>query len=46
VENLSKFVGEYLAGHLKPHIKSEPVPASNDGPVTVVVGENFNDVVL
>lgn len=36
----------FLAGNLKPHFKSEKVPANNDGPVTVVVGDNFNDVVL
>jgi len=46
VEPLKKFVTDFLAGSLKPYIKSEPIPASNDGPVTVVVGENFNSVVL
>jgi len=45
-DNVKKFVNDYLAGSLKPYIKSEPVPETNDGPVTVVVGETFNDLVL
>jgi len=36
----------FLNGQLKPHFKSEPVPENNDGPVTVVVGKNFEDVVM
>jgi len=44
-ENLKQFVTDFLAGKLKTHIKSEPVP-TQDGPVTVVVGETFKDIVL
>lgn len=33
-------------GTLKPHLKSEPVPEKQEGPVTVVVGKSFEDVVL
>eukprot|EP00043_Microstomoeca_roanoka_P005529 m.56301 g.56301 ORF g.56301 m.56301 type:complete len:468 (+) comp13009_c0_seq1:288-1691(+) len=36
----------FLAGNLKPSFKSEDIPKDNNGPVTVVVGKNFNDVVL
>lgn len=32
-------------GSLEPYVKSEPIPESNDGPVTVAVGKNFEDVV-
>jgi len=46
VENVQKFVADFVSGSLKPYIKSEPVPASNDGPVTVVVGETFKSAVL
>lgn len=45
VDTLEKFVNEYKEGGLKPFIKSEPVPENNDGPVKVVVGENFDDIV-
>merc|ERR1711959_799120 len=30
-------------GSIAPHLKSEPVPESNDGPVTVVVGKNIDE---
>lgn len=46
VENLQAFVNNFLGGSLKSYIKSEPIPAENDGPVTVVVGETFNDIVM
>jgi len=45
VENLEQFVEEFLAGKIKPHIKSEPIP-TQEGPVTVVVGETFKNIVL
>lgn len=45
VENLKQFVTDFLDGKVKPHIKSEPVPTQT-GPVTVVVGETFKDIVL
>merc|ERR1712034_303499 len=45
VENLETFATEFLAGKLKPYVKSEPVPESNDEPVKVVVGETFNEIV-
>ncbi|KAI9351971.1 thioredoxin-like protein [Obelidium mucronatum] len=43
---LSKFVEQYVAGEIEPDLKSEDVPASNDGPVKVVVGKNFAEIVL
>lgn len=46
VESIRQFVVEYLEGKLEPYIKSAPVPEANDTPVKVVVGKNFNDVVL
>lgn len=39
------FVKDYEAGKLRPHFKSEPVPASQSGPVRVLVGSTFESVV-
>jgi len=44
--SLTSFVTQYTSGALKPHLKSEEVPTSNDGPVTVLVGKNFEAVAL
>ncbi|KAI8826628.1 uncharacterized protein EV422DRAFT_510902 [Fimicolochytrium jonesii] len=44
--NVKSFVDEYLAGKLQPSLKSEAVPEKNDGPVKVIVGKNWDDVVL
>lgn len=41
VENLGAFVGEYKAKKLKPDYKSEPIPAENNEPVKVIVGDNY-----
>ncbi|KAF0287538.1 Protein disulfide-isomerase A3 [Amphibalanus amphitrite] len=45
IDALQKFVEDFSAGKLEPYLKSEPVPASNDGPVTVAVSKNFDEVV-
>jgi len=45
MENLEQFVRDLTDGKLKPHLKSEPVPEDNDGPVKVVVAENFDEIV-
>ncbi|CAG01048.1 unnamed protein product, partial [Tetraodon nigroviridis] len=42
---LEGFLHSYFAGTLKPYLKSEPVPEDNDGPVKVVVAENFDSIV-
>ena len=46
MKTFEAFLKSYLAGDIKPKIKSEPVPASQDGPVTAVVGENFDEIVM
>ncbi|XP_075414890.1 protein disulfide-isomerase A4 isoform X2 [Tenrec ecaudatus] len=43
---LREFVMDFKEGKLKPVIKSQPVPRNNKGPVKVVVGRTFEDVVL
>ena len=35
VENLEKFVNDFLDGKIKPYLKSEPIPEDNSGPVKV-----------
>jgi len=39
------FVNDFRSGNLRPHLKSEPVPESNDGDVKVVVGSQFDEIV-
>ena len=45
VEKVTKFVEDVKSGAIKPHLKSEE-PVANDGPLTVVVGKNFEEIVL
>lgn len=45
VENIGGFIDDILSGKIKPHLKSEPVPEKNDGPVTVIVGTEFEKIV-
>ncbi|KAK3703545.1 protein disulfide-isomerase precursor [Vermiconidia calcicola] len=45
-KNIGKFIDEYLAGKVEPSIKSEPIPEKQEGPVTVVVAKNYQDVVM
>lgn len=45
-EAIESFVSQYVDGKLEPTIKSEPIPASQDGPVTVVVAKNFDEIVM
>ncbi|XP_003967256.1 protein disulfide-isomerase A3 [Takifugu rubripes] len=42
---LERFLLSYFDGSLKPYLKSEPIPENNDGPVKVVVAENFDSIV-
>ncbi|KAL7885609.1 hypothetical protein AOLI_G00059040 [Acnodon oligacanthus] len=42
---LERFLQDYFDGKLKRYLKSEPIPESNDGPVKVVVAENFDSIV-
>lgn len=44
-DELESFVTRLLDGQLKPYLKSEPVPTSNDDPVKVVVASTFDEIV-
>lgn len=43
---IAAFVDDFSAGKIEPSIKSEPIPETQEGPVTVVVAKNYNDIVL
>jgi len=45
VANIKQFVADFVNNKLQPYVKTEPVPADNDGPVTVLVGSTFNKIV-
>ena len=45
-EAVSNLVELYFDGKAEPTLKSEPIPESQDEPVYVVVGKNFDEVVL
>uniref|UniRef100_A0A3P9NG78 Protein disulfide-isomerase A3 n=1 Tax=Poecilia reticulata TaxID=8081 RepID=A0A3P9NG78_POERE len=42
---LERFLQDFFDGKLKRYLKSEKVPENNDGPVKVVVAENFDSIV-
>ncbi|CAM8970432.1 unnamed protein product [Rhodiola kirilowii] len=45
-DNLKTFGEEFLEDKLKPFFKSDPIPETNDGDVKIVVGDNFDEIVL
>ncbi|TKX24554.1 protein disulfide-isomerase [Elsinoe australis] len=45
-KNIEKFVSDFVSGKVEPSIKSEPIPESNDGPVTVIVAKNYEKIVM
>eukprot|EP00026_Physarum_polycephalum_P004811 Phypoly_transcript_04835.p1 GENE.Phypoly_transcript_04835~~Phypoly_transcript_04835.p1 ORF type:complete len:515 (+),score=100.79 Phypoly_transcript_04835:55-1545(+) len=45
IESLAEWFAEFKAGNLAPHVKSEPIPESNEGPVKVLVAHTFKDIV-
>uniref|UniRef100_A0A1A7YFP9 Protein disulfide-isomerase n=1 Tax=Iconisemion striatum TaxID=60296 RepID=A0A1A7YFP9_9TELE len=42
---LERFLQDYFDGKVKRYLKSEPIPEDNDGPVKVLVAENFDTIV-
>jgi protein disulfide isomerase len=45
-ETFTAWLADVVAGNAVTWKKSEPIPASNDGPVKVVVQKNFDSIVL
>lgn len=46
VEDLEIFIQDVLHGKIEPSIKSEPIPETQDGPVTVVVAHSYKELVV
>jgi len=44
-QQFKKWVEGILSGDVKPHLKSQPIPEKQDGPVYVLVGKAFESVV-
>ncbi|XP_074624650.1 protein disulfide-isomerase A4-like [Acropora palmata] len=45
-DSLRDFVENFKEGNIKPQVKSQPAPKKNAGPVAVVVGKTFEEIVL
>lgn len=45
METFTQFLDAMEKGKLEPHLKSEPIPESNDGPVKIAVAKNFDEIV-
>lgn len=46
VESIGQFADDVLSGAIKPHLKSAAAPEDNSGPVRVVVGTEFEQIVM
>ncbi|GFP94356.1 protein disulfide isomerase-like 1-3 [Phtheirospermum japonicum] len=46
INNIKSFGEKFLSDNLKPFYKSDPIPDNNDGDVKIVVGNNFDEIVL
>ncbi|XP_041365529.1 protein disulfide-isomerase A4-like [Gigantopelta aegis] len=44
-DEITDFLNAFQKGKIKPQIKSQPVPKKQTGPVTVVVGKTFEEIV-
>ena len=44
-EEAGEWVKQYLEGSLKPQLKSQPIPDTQDESVYTLVGKNFDDIV-
>lgn len=43
---IGQFVDDFVAGKLEPSVKSEPIPETQEGPVTVIVAHSYQDIVM
>lgn len=46
VKDIGQFIQDVLDGKVEPSIKSEPIPETQEGPVTVVVGHSYQELVI
>lgn len=45
-KNIRRFVEGVLDGKIEPNVRSQPIPEKQEGPVTVVVGRTYNELVI
>jgi protein disulfide-isomerase A1 len=45
-KEVGQFVDDFVAGKVEPSIKSEPIPETQEGPVTVVVAKQYDELVI
>lgn len=45
-KKLGKFVEDFVKGKVEASVKSEPIPEKQEGPVTVVVAKNYQELVI
>lgn len=45
-KDVGKFIQDVLDGKVEPSIKSEPIPETQEGPVTVVVAHSYKELVI
>ena len=45
-ESIGSFVQDFVDGKIEPSVKSEAVPEKQEGPVHVVVANNYQDIVM
>ena len=46
LDAITQFINDFKSGSLQPFLKSEDIPADNSQPVKVVVGKQFNEIVI
>ncbi|XP_073032446.1 protein disulfide isomerase-like 1-4 [Primulina eburnea] len=46
ISSIKSFGENFLQDNLRPFYKSDPIPEKNDGDVKIVVGNNFDEIVL
>ncbi|XP_072268072.1 protein disulfide-isomerase A4 [Pyxicephalus adspersus] len=46
LDSFRNFVMAFKKGKLKPILKSQPIPKNNKGPVKIVVGKTFDEIVM
>ena len=45
-DDVGAFVQDFVDGKMEPSIKSEPIPEKQEGPVQVVVANNYKEIVM
>ncbi|KAI9888547.1 MAG: protein disulfide-isomerase precursor [Vezdaea aestivalis] len=45
-KSIGAFVDDFVAGNVKPSIKSEPIPEKQEGDVKVIVAHNYEEIVM